>query len=97
MSGFLKFLGGTLFVVAIFGGWWLIDRAQEHLPGPVNAVIDSVQHGGLPYAGPIHWGWPARGICAQPFMTDAAADTEPSWTRTYRAEVDRILDRIEGA
>ena len=53
MSGFLKFLGGTLFVVAIFGGWWLIDRGQEYLPGPVNAVIDSVQHGGMPYAGPI--------------------------------------------
>ena len=53
MSGFLKLLGGTLFVVAIFGGWWLIDRGQEYLPGPVNAVIDSVQHGGMPYAGPI--------------------------------------------
>ena len=53
MSGFLKFLGGTLFVVAIFAGWWAIDRAQEHLPGPVNAVIDSVQNGGLPGAGPV--------------------------------------------
>lgn len=53
MSGFLKFLGGTLFVVAIFAGWWAIDRAQEHLPGPINAVIDSVQNGGMPGAGPI--------------------------------------------
>ena len=53
MCGFLKFLGGTLFVVAIFAGWWAIDRAQEHLPGPVNAVIDSVQNGGLPGAGPV--------------------------------------------
>jgi len=53
MSGFLKFLGGVLFLAVIFGGWWLIDRGQEYLPGPVNAVIDGVQNGGMPQSGPI--------------------------------------------
>lgn len=53
MRGLLGIIGGALFIVALFAGWWAIDRVQEHLPGPVNAVIDSVQHAGAPYSGPI--------------------------------------------
>lgn len=51
----------------------------------------------VPYAGPIHWGWPARGIRPQPFVVDAARATEPEWVETYRREVQKILDRVEGA
>lgn len=49
-----------------------------------------------PYAGPIHWGWPARSIAAQPFLTATAAETEPHWTETYLAAIRRIVDRIHG-
>jgi hypothetical protein len=45
-------IGGVLLVAAVFAAWWGIDRVQEHLPGPVNAVIDSVQNAGAPYGGP---------------------------------------------
>jgi hypothetical protein len=51
----------------------------------------------VPYAGPIHWGWPARSIVAQPFMVDAAHITEPTWSRWYLAKVEQIVERIHGA
>ena len=50
----------------------------------------------VPYAGPIHWGWPRKGIRPSLFLTTAAAATEPGWTMAYRAEVERILGQIEG-
>ena len=59
MKGIGAFVGGVLLIAAIFAGWWAIDRVQEHLPGPVNAVIDSVQNGGLP--GPLVQPLPDQG------------------------------------
>lgn len=50
----------------------------------------------VPYAGPIHWGWPAHGIEAQPFASSAAVDTESSWLPIYAAELQRIADRAGG-
>ena len=51
----------------------------------------------VPYAGPIHWGWPARHITAQPFISEAAQETQPSWEAAYLEDVQRVLDRVEGA
>ena len=47
------------------------------------------------YAGPIHWGWAARNIAANPFLTDAVAETEGRWSEAYVSEVDRIVDTVE--
>ena len=51
----------------------------------------------VPYAGPIHFGWPARNIAANPFITSAAEATEPEWTEAYVDGVDDILGRVRGA
>lgn len=51
----------------------------------------------VPYAGPVHWGWPARNIAAQPWLADSAKRTEPQWTAAYEAAVNRVLDTIQGA
>lgn len=51
----------------------------------------------VPYAGPIHWGWPARNITAQPFLSDAATSTEPAWQNIYLQAVDRAISKVEGA
>lgn len=48
----------------------------------------------VPYAGPVHWGWGARGIDPQPFVVDAAQATEPTWLGFYQADVDQIVDAI---
>lgn len=50
----------------------------------------------VPYAAPIHWGWEKRGIAPNPFISTAAQNTEPTWTRVYEAGVERVLSRIKG-
>lgn len=51
----------------------------------------------VPYAAPIHWGWPSRHIQPNPFLADAAAATEPMWIRAYMAEMERIVSRVGAA
>lgn len=57
-----------------------------------------VRFGGatVPYANPIHWGWPARNIPANPFVSEAAQATQPTWLPIYEHAVETILDRIKG-
>lgn len=50
----------------------------------------------VPYAGVIHWGWPARNIAPQPFVVEAAEDTQPQWLAFYQAGVDQAVERIDG-
>lgn len=51
----------------------------------------------VPYAAPIHWGWPSRGIAPNTFVTDAAIATEPVWLPAYIADLQAILDKVKGA
>ena len=50
----------------------------------------------MPYAGPIHWGWPAHHIEAQPFLSDAAKATEPQWRSEYMKAVEDALAQVRG-
>jgi hypothetical protein len=61
-----------------------------------KAGIVRAGRGSLPYAGPIHWGWPARGIKPHPWIADAAKATEPQWVSDYIEHVDRVLDQVRG-
>lgn len=49
-----------------------------------------------PYAGPIHWGWPSRGIEAQPFIAETAQDTEPQWLDFYMSDIEKAVDNVAG-
>lgn len=51
--------------------------------GKTKAVVRAGS-AAVPYAGPIHYGWPARNIIAQPFLTDALA-----------ANQARVLDQLD--
>lgn len=51
----------------------------------------------VPYAHPIHWGWAARGIPANPFAARGAQESEPVWVALYVRYVDDTLDKIKGA
>jgi hypothetical protein len=51
----------------------------------------------LVYAGVIHWGWPAHNIEPQPFVSQAAQDTEPVWVAEYQRDVQHALDKVKGA
>ncbi len=49
-----------------------------------------------PYGPPIHWGWHRRHIKAQPWITQAAQDTEPQWSSEYMDGIEKILDQVKG-
>lgn len=51
---------------------------------------------GVPYAPPIHWGWKARNIKANPFLSYSAQATESTWLRLYEDKVNKALDQIKG-
>jgi len=50
----------------------------------------------VPYAGAVHWGWPARGIAANPFLSDAAQATESTWVPQYLKDVQAAVDKVKG-
>lgn len=47
---------------------------------------------GVPYANPIHWGWRARGITANPFLSYSAQNTESKWLQEYNDKIEKLLD-----
>lgn len=64
--------------------------------GIVRAGNNRKTQSGVPYAGPIHWGWPARNIKANPFLSYSAQATEPTWIKLYEKYLDSTLDKIKG-
>jgi len=48
----------------------------------------------VPYANPIHWGWPTRGIKAQPWLSQTAQATEPQWLEFFRVEIEAIVSKV---
>lgn len=73
-------------------------RLAASVRGNRAAASAVVRAGGaaVPYAGPIHWGWPKRNITANPFMSATAEATEPTWVDMYMSAVDRIVASIKG-
>lgn len=53
--------------------------------------------GGVPYANPIHWGWYARHIRSQPFLSLAAQASEPTWWGVLTDRLETIIDSVQGA
>jgi len=59
---------------------------------------------GVVYAAPVHWGVGLRpglrgphNIAPNRFATEAAADTEPTWSDMYRARAQEVLNQVRGA
>jgi hypothetical protein len=91
-------------------GTIVVSAANLRVPRRTGALASSIRSArqvkkavvyygkaSVPYAGPIHWGWPSHHIRAQPFVTDAAQETEPIWTREYSNDLQKIVDGIRGA
>lgn len=64
--------------------------------GIVRAGNNRKSASGVPYAAPIHWGWRARNIRANPFMSYSAQSTEPTWLALYESLVNKALSKIKG-
>lgn len=48
---------------------------------------------GVPYAGPIHFGWPSRGIAPQPFLYDALDTRTVEVIEVYESRVDMLISK----
>lgn len=64
--------------------------------GIIRAGNNRKTKAGVPYGGVIHWGWPARGIRARTFITDAAQATEPVWVALYISKMDEAVRSVKG-
>lgn len=56
--------------------------------------VSAGRKGTVPYAGPIHYGWPARNIAAQPFLLDAMGAKEAEVVRQYQDYIGELVVRI---
>jgi hypothetical protein len=80
----------------------LAPRRTDRLAGNIRPGATQkaaiVRAGGarVPYAAPIHWGWPKRHIAANPFITQAAQQNQPRWLAVYEDYTTNALDHIEG-
>jgi hypothetical protein len=70
--------------------------ASLRATGTVRDAIGRVGKASVPYAPPIHWGHPARGIAANRFLTDAAGRLERDIVERYDREVAGMLNRVVG-
>lgn len=64
--------------------------------GTKTAGIVRAGRAAVPYAGAIHWGWPARNITANPFISQGARDSEGRWIRVYEDAVATALQKVKG-
>ena len=70
--------------------------ASMRAAGTVRDAIGRVGRASVPYAPPIHWGHPAKGIPANRFLTDAAQRLEADIVDKYDREVAQMLDKVIG-
>lgn len=64
--------------------------------GIVRAGNNRKTKAGVPYANPIHWGWPSRNIKANPFLSYSAQATEPRWIKLYENYIEKALSQVRG-
>ena len=71
-------------------------RASIRSSGAATTAVVEAGSPRVPYARPIHWGWPARNIRRNAFAWDAIKSTQPRWMLAYKKAVDGILSRVRG-
>ena len=47
-----------------------------------------------PYAGVIHYGWPAHNIKAAPFLTEALHESERDMVNSYEVELEDFINAV---
>lgn len=81
----------------------VIDGAKRFVPVRTGRLAASIRDGStqrmgrvrvgsasVPYAGPIHFGWPSRAIKPQPFIYDALDGRRDEVVRVYVRRIDSL-------
>jgi len=82
-------------------------RARQNAPRKSGKLAGAIKAGArqtrgfvsagkkaVPYAGPIHYGWPTRNIEAQPFLLDAVDDTRDEVVDQYERMIADMVVRV---
>jgi hypothetical protein len=83
------------------------ETARGVAPHLTGALAGTVRAGGtqkrgyvaagrrsVPYAGPIHFGWPARNISPQPFLYEALDDRRTEVVEKYEAHIEALVEKV---
>ena len=71
-------------------------RLRRTLRKSARKTGASIEAGrGIPYEGPIHFGWRARNIEPQPFLYDALDDRRSEVARKYDEGIGRLVMRFD--
>jgi hypothetical protein len=85
----------------------VVRVAKPRTPRKTGALADTVRGSGtqtagivragnksVPYANPIHWGWPARHIKPQPWLSIAAQSSESQWLPLFMEQLDELAQSL---
>lgn len=61
-----------------------------------SGVVRAGNRGRVPYAGPIHFGWPRHNIRPNPFMWEVLDSRRDDIEREYVERITQLVDRIGG-
>ncbi len=64
--------------------------------GTGKAAMIRAGGGSVPYAGVQEFGWPARSIPAQGFLTGSLAANEDRVIDMYQGAIDKVLGKVKG-
>jgi len=83
------------------------DEAEQRVPVQSGRLKGSIRPLGsqkqgrvaagkksVPYAGPIHFGWPRRNITPQPFLTDALDRRKNEVLDTWLDLQEQLIDKV---
>lgn len=79
----------------------LAPSTSGRLAGSVRAAQQQnkavIRAGGakVPYAGVIHYGWPARNIEPHPFLTDAISDNRTTSIQMLEQELGSLIRKLD--
>ena len=65
--------------------------------GTKTAAVIRAGKASVPYAAPIHWGWFAKHIKPNPWLSRATQSTEPTWTAVYMNAINQAIEKVKGA
>lgn len=82
----------------------LLNRSRAEAPVLTGALAESLYPAAGPkafgiqsaliYAPPIHFGWPAHGITANPFLINARNAMEGEAVKGYERHISKLLDEV---
>ena len=78
----------------------IAPRRSGDLAGSIRALGSqtsgraAVGKKSVPYAGVIHYGWPAHNIRAQPFLTEALERRQNKVLEIWVKNQDRLIDKV---